>query len=285
MRLAVANDTHFTHAGDITKAVRKFVRRLDELDADTLLFTGDISDNRDWPDRLSHIRQDWKQDILYVLGNHDYYGWSWQEACDAARALDAKDDQLTWLDMAGHLMLDEDVAIVGSSSPSCLTVGDSPLKTRMWDCFNDFIHIEELSSRIGNPSEMCAVQTDFAMRAGTQLHFDIGAALDNKEVKRIIVATHVAPYWWSAKWRGQPTQPDIVPFYVNKYLGDTVDFFADMRPDVEFVCLHGHTHGAFRGKHETHDNVMIMAGAAEYGHPKVQMVLDTSLPFCGAQTA
>jgi predicted phosphodiesterase len=285
MRLAVANDTHFHHCQDKSKAMRKFVHQLNKVEVDALLFTGDISDGDTWTRVLPIIRKWLGKPVYYVLGNHDFYHWGWRDAWMAGVKLNAEDPELIHLASYGALLLDERVGIVGSSSVACLTAGTGPLKTGMWENISDFKHISELSCRAGNPSEMIAYQTARAIDDEEMLVADLNELVEGRKPKRIIVATHVAPFEWSALWRGQPTDPQMLPFYVSLYLGRAIEEFAKEYPETEFICLHGHTHGSFRGRHPEFDNIMVMAGEAQYGRPSFQMVLDTTIPFCGAHTA
>ena len=284
LRLAVANDCHFLHCDDVTKAVRKFVKSLKELEADMLLMTGDISDGKDWPKRLHHIKQDSGLNIAFVLGNHDFYGWNWFDAQRTARELVSNNHQITWLDDFDYLFLelDEETALVGSSSPACLTTGQSPLVNHTWKNISDFHTIKDLKKLQHYPDKMIAAQTQLAAFSAGRLSVQLDHVLQDG-YKKVIVALHVAPYEWSARWRGRPTEYNMKPYYISRFLGNVIDNAAKKYPEVQFVCMHGHTHGGFRDKHPELDNVIVMAGEAEYKHPKVQFVLDTNKSFCGAK--
>ena len=89
--------------------------------------------------------------------------------------------------------------------------------------------------------------------------------------RRVIVLTHVAP-WPEASWfMGRMSEPEWLPLFVCKALGDVLLDAMRSHPDREMTVLCGHTHGS--GEAAILPNLRALTGGARYGHPMVQDVL------------
>jgi hypothetical protein len=56
-------------------------------------------------------------------------------------------------------------------------------------------------------------------------------------------------------------------------MGDMLRSAARSFPNSRFTVLSGHTHGAYRGT-PYEPNLHVVVGAAEYGQPKIQDLID-----------
>lgn len=91
--------------------------------------------------------------------------------------------------------------------------------------------------------------------------------------KRIIVLTHVPPFPEVSYFRGRPSQPRALPWYVNLTLGDALLALVAEHPTVEIEVLAGHTHGA--RVYQPRATLTVHVGGARYGRPQFQTPLST----------
>ena len=88
----------------------------------------------------------------------------------------------------------------------------------------------------------------------------------------MIVATHVPPFREAAWYQGRPSADDYLPFFSCKAVGDVLLDVAQSHPKCDMLVLCGHTHGS--GELQVLENLRVVTGAAEYGRPEIQRVID-----------
>ena len=62
-----------------------------------------------------------------------------------------------------------------------------------------------------------------------------------------------------------------LPFFSGKAVGDVLLEAAQLHPKCQILVLCGHTHNG--GKVQVAENLLVVTGAAEYGEPEVQQVI------------
>ena len=92
-----------------------------------------------------------------------------------------------------------------------------------------------------------------------------------KQYAKVIIATHIPPFREAAWHQGQPSNDDCLPFFTCKAVGDVLVDVARLYPKCQIFVLCGHTHGG--GEIQVAENLRVVTGAAEYGHPKIEAVL------------
>ena len=60
---------------------------------------------------------------------------------------------------------------------------------------------------------------------------------------KVILATHVPPFEESAWYMGRKSDPEFLPFFSNKILGDFLKKYMEQNTDKSLTVLCGHTHG------------------------------------------
>ena len=90
--------------------------------------------------------------------------------------------------------------------------------------------------------------------------------------RHVIVATHVPPFEELVRKACSGPIEDLLPLYANHVVGEVLRTHMAEHPDVLMTVLCGHTHNA----HEeiVLPNLRAVSGAAEYGAPVIQRVLD-----------
>ena len=62
-----------------------------------------------------------------------------------------------------------------------------------------------------------------------------------------------------------------LPFFSCKAMGDVLLEMSEAHPNCQILVLCGHTHGG--GEVQVTENLRVVTGAAEYGRPEIQEVL------------
>lgn len=266
MRLAWLTDIHLDHVSP-----GRYAALLDEIDAsnaDALLIGGDISLADDVFQRLDGIaRAVSGVAVYYVLGNHDYYRGSIAAVRGEARRRSscAGDRGPYWLPERGVVSLTAETALVGHGGWGDATIGDylgSPVR------LNDHLLIEEISrlSKEALGEALRALGADAAASLEPQLR----AACESHPA--IILLTHVPPYLGACWHKGTTSDPHWAPHFACGQMGTMIDRVMDDYPNRSLTVLCGHTHSA--GSYEPRPGVLVLTGAAEYGAPVVQRVLE-----------
>jgi len=264
-RLAWATDVHLNFlSGSGLEAFREALAR---QEADLVVLTGDIAEAPTLEPLLTVLAAELKTMIWFVLGNHDYYRGSIPRVRDVARALGDRSQWLGWLPAAGVVELTRDVALVGVDGWADGRAGDWERSPVM---LNDYLLIAELAGltkadRLGRLQELGDAEAA-ALRA------PLAEALD--KYRKVIVATHVPPFREACWHEGKISNDDWLPHFTCLAVGDVLREAALTHPDRKIRVLCGHTHSP--GSAEILPNLKVLTGAAEYGEPRVQGVIELS---------
>jgi len=108
------------------------------------------------------------------------------------------------------------------------------------------------------------------------LEFNILNAIKDKPkniiIKKIVILTHVPPFAESSFHRGEMSDDNYLPYYACKATGDVIMRIATEHPEIDFLCLCGHTHG--KSLYQPLPNLTVKSGGAEYGNPGIQEILE-----------
>ncbi|MEE8322425.1 MAG: metallophosphoesterase [Candidatus Bathyarchaeia archaeon] len=188
-----------------------FAQDLDPKDCETLIVAGDLAES--WylqEEAISYFEVlcDKYPNVVYVLGNHEYYGSSFEETQDRFAALDARFSNLFCLDNESVVI--EGVSIAGTT----LWFKDTPMNPVYERFMSDFNQIQHFTHWVYDHNKL---SVNFLKGVGP---------VD-------VVVTHHMPSSKSvhAKYAQEPT---------NLYfLCDVSEIMLDMSPKV---WCHGHTH-------------------------------------------
>lgn len=237
MRLVWVTDTHLDSAPEWLRS-RTLVPRIDSLEPDAVLITGDITTgkriHRDLP-WLARVLSGFP--IYFVLGNHDYYGLGFSRVHEMVRATVSEHENLCWL---------SDEALVSLRSRSCLIGVKGWYSASFGDPSNmrfalDWRRIPELASV--DDLERVRLYSDMAHDSAINVLSKLENAIVDHDT--VYVATHFPP------WREvAPEHPRLgrtiddfwLSYHVNEPLGRAVEEFAAFHPEKRFIVLAGHTH-------------------------------------------
>jgi predicted phosphohydrolase len=260
--------------GWITDPHLNFLRSADDFgirlrqefpEVDLWLITGDIAESYDVFSYLVDLRTVLGKDILFILGNHDYYHASFDEVDEEAGQLGSHTG-VTWLRKAGVVAIGN-TAIVGNCGWYDARYGNSRSRVHL----NDFRFIVELTPGQFNRDLLVQLCDNRAKRLANELKNQMREAV--KQSDNIIVATHVPPYAEACWHKGEVSDAEWLPWFTSYATGQAIDEVAEENTDKKFVVLCGHSHGS--GIYER-GNITVYTGASEYLDPGVSGLIDTN---------
>jgi Icc protein len=268
--LAWASDIHLDHAGPA--AVRSFLASLAEAAPDAVLLGGDISVGSELVTDLERIAEAVRRPVHFVLGNHDYWGWSVDEARAAAAAVSRPG--LDWLPASGCLEIAEGVGLVGHGGWGDATHGDLLASDVI---LNDYVYIHDLERTIVHDGDDWYLEDQHDLvaelqRLGRQAADALEPALHTAAslYTQVVVLTHVPPFPEAALRDGGPLDEAWLHGYVCGAVGEALVRTARSRRGTTFTVLCGHTHGA--AAVEILPNLVVHNSEACYGKPRFRLV-------------
>jgi Icc protein len=268
MRLAWMTDIHlnFLEAADR----RRFLETVRDQ-ADAFVISGDIAESPSITGVLTEMADVWQKPIHFVLGNHDFYRGSIGKTRVEVAELAEQLEFLTYLTATGVVELSSQTALVGHDGWADARLGDFEGSDVI---LNDYVLIEELhkwkgSLYLDKPAlrEALNVLGDEAAR-----HFEVVLQEAVAQYAAVIAVTHVPPFKEAAWYNGRHSDDNYLPHFACKAVGDAMRKVMEANPQSRLLVLCGHTHGS--GEVQVTDNLRVLTGGAEYGHPVVQRIFD-----------
>lgn len=275
-RLGWATDTHFDFVS--SSAVVRLGKDIAEKQVDALLITGDISNSFGITKALLNLSEGLNDSaeklrlIFFILGNHDFYGGS----IDRVRTAHTHEERLkldphcVYLTVGAPISLSKTCALVGEDGWYDGANGNYASSDV---ALNDFFQIEELREAIHSSNgvqKLLETIQRLSNNAAGRARRKLETALANH--KRVIFATHVPPFALAAWHEGKTSEPNFLPFFSCKVMGDMLLETMANHPDHEMLVLCGHCH--FPGTYDPTTNIRVITGGAVYGHPKLNKVIE-----------
>ena len=265
IRLVWVTDPHLNHVP--VYAWDHWVDSIKRLRPDGIVITGDISEGDDVAFQLERIAAAFAVDIYFVLGNHDFYQSSISQTRERIVDLCRDHRLLHYLTDMAPVELADGVYLVGEDGWGDATQGNyerSPIR------LNDFALIEEF--KISPASRWKGMLQEQGKLSAERLRKKLDALPDH--ASEVIVATHVPPFRESCWYMGKTTDDDWAPFFVCGQVGESLMRHSSSRADRKLTVLCGHTH--HDGIAKMQSNLSIYTGAADYGRPTVEALLNVS---------
>lgn len=271
MKIAWSNDIHLNFVD--TTVAANFCARILKTKSTALLIGGDIAEAGDLVTWLRFLEENLPLPIYFVLGNHDYYGSSIAKVRDQVRRLDA--ERLHWLPEAGVVPLTNHACLVGHGGWGDSRHGDFVNSNLM---LNDYFAIEELrtAGKEGEPCGGIHLSKAPLKKPLEALGDDAARTLEPflvdalSRFKEVVVLTHVSPFPESCLYRGKISDPEWLPDFTCKAMGDLLRREVAAHADCQVTVLCGHTHGG--GETQVLPNLRVLTGAARYGKPDFQIL-------------
>lgn len=232
---------------------------------DAVLAGGDIADAQSIVLFLEELDELLRVPVYFVLGNHDYYGGSIGGVRSSVAALSRDSNNLTWLGDAGVVELLPSTGLVGHGGWADARNGDYRISPGM---LNDYYLIEELAGLSDNARQSKL----FELGDEAADHFRKVLAVAFEKCRRVIALTHVPPFREAAWYMDKTSDDEHLPHFSSKAAGDVMVEIMRAHPEAELTVLCGHTHS--RGRVQILDNLLVLTGAATYGEPAIQSIIE-----------
>jgi hypothetical protein len=200
-----------------------------------------------------------------VLGNHDFYGGSIGSVRENVAREAAASRWLHWLPASGVIPLTANTTLVGHDSWADGRLGDF-FRSRV--VLNDYFLIAELRNL--QDRELYAKLNALGDEAAEFLENGVLEALAG--CRNVIVLTHVPPFRESCWHEGHISDDDYLPHFACRAVGERLAGIMRGHPDRTMAVLCGHTHSP--GFVRILKNLVVHTGAAQYGEPTLQQVLE-----------
>lgn len=242
-----------------------FYKSIQKSPASAFIITGDISISNLLPLHLREIvAAAGKRSVYFTLGNHDFYGSSFQEVDRMVAGVCRSHKNLKHLSGTELVQLDGDTVLMGHRGwcDSRSGWGDRTLaKNPDFHAITDFMDLDQkkafrLLRVMGEESaEMLRGLLPYALTC----------------YQRVIIATHFPPFTQAARFEGKHCDWLRQPFFCNSAVGGMILRVAKNFPRQDIIVLCGHTH--FPASVQVAPNVLVRCGAAQCGKPSTGVLL------------
>lgn len=245
--------------------IDRFCDSIRTVRPDALLIGGDIGEALDVTHYLQLISELIPCPIYFVLGNHDYYRGSIAAVRARATELSVASSTLQWLPQSGIVPLTNDTCLVGHDGWADARFGDYEGSQVM---LNDYLLIAEFTGL--NKEERRKKLHALGDEAANHFRRVLPAALSR--FRHVLVLTHVPPFRETCWHEGQISSDEYLPHFSCKAVGDVLYEQMQTHPENQMTVLCGHTHSS--GVVEILPNLVVKTGAAVYGKPALQEILE-----------
>lgn len=230
------------------KQLDELYHNINQLNPDLICITGDIADGEKAHLFLENLFTNTNRPIAFVLGNHDFYGWSMEDFQQQTTQFSHKNKGIIYLSDIEGLQFGNDNMIIGIDNWNDLTeynLNEAPI--RSWD----FDHIEDFKGlsdqELINKSKELAAHSCKELEAKLQYAYEQG-------IKNLYIAMHFAPYHSSHYYSQEILNNEKHKYYWScSPIGKIIDQFANEHPEIHITILSGHTHA--KGEYQAKGNV------------------------------
>lgn len=261
MKLVWITDPHLDFVGEL--GLLALAKNIRAQRPSALLVTGDLSTANLLPKHLVWLRSAVTCPVYLVLGNHDFYGGTFEGVDGLVDEFCAQHAKIHHLGKGEVVRLDKDTALVGHRGWADGRAG-SEMKSPV--VLNDFVLIGDLRGL--TQAELFAELAARGDASATYFRRVLPEAM--AKFQHVFVLTHVPPFPQSAWHEGRMSDPDFLPHFCNRAAGEAIAEVARQHPRCRVTVLCGHTHG--EGTARIARNLVVHTGGTEYGHPAINRV-------------
>jgi predicted phosphohydrolase len=203
--------------------------------------------------------------VYFVLGNHDFYGSSFEAVDRIAAACCAKHSNLLHLGHGEIIPLGSSSALIGHRG---WADGRAYTGKRTSCRFPDQDGIRDLRYRSTYPA--FRKMEKLGRASGDYFRRVLPYAMTS--YNHIVIATHFPPFACAARFDNRPCKAHELAHYVNASAGGVIQRIGEFFPKSRMTVLSGHTHHAATAC--ISPNLEIRVGAARRGDPKITEIFE-----------
>lgn len=268
MKLVWLTDIHLNSLSK--KGRMDFYEKVIRASGDSILISGDIAEAPSLSGILTEMAITINKPIYFVLGNHDYYQGRIDPVRQEIAKLTRSEPLLHWLPKSGVQDLGDQTILLGED---CWADGRYGNYVNSRVSVNDSRMIGDLfHSNIFGKYPLLEKMQQLADKDARHLKGNLAKSIEKYRPEKVVILMHIPPFKEVCMHEGRICSDDFLPFFGSKATGDVLVQIAQENPDVEFLGLCGHTHS--KAYAQPCVNLTIKAGAAEYGKPEIQEVID-----------
>ncbi len=245
---------------------KRFYKEINGSGADCLLIGGDISTSQDLLEYLFEMDKKIRLPVYFVLGNHDYYGGYIADVNKSIQSNKNNFKKIIWLDESGIVELNEKTCLIGHTGWYDALNAPEHFFSNL---INDYSVIKDYSL-LKSKNEILFFIRQLTMQSSEYIRIHLENAC--KKYKNVILLTHVPPFKAAAYYEGQISSDEYLLHFSNKIIGDMLIEIMGKFSQNNLTVLCGHTHS--RVECRIRENIIVFAGEAHYGSPKINMRID-----------
>lgn len=262
MRLQWITDPHFSFCVNLIKPM---IDKLNIINPDMLLIGGDIGESSNFDDFLKILSKGFSKPIIFVLGNHDFYGSSVKSVRERASSIKLTYPNITYLTTSDIIKLTDKVCLIGHDGFADGRAGNY-WKSNVKLADSEYIWDLKLMSQ----SDRFKIMNKFGDEAAENIKEKLQRTV--KEYEHTIILTHVPPFAKGGFHQGKPQDKDWAPFFVCKAMGEAIIDVSHKHKDHKITILCGHTHG--KGVYKPYPWLTSINGDGQYGGIIFQDIID-----------
>lgn len=270
MKLIWCSDIHLNFLGRDDKEL--FYQDLKDADGDNILITGDIAESPNIAPILAAMHDYTGKKIYFVAGNHDYY----EGSIVKDRARFKKFKFAHYLPKRSYVKLDKHTALVGQDGWGDCRNGDYEESQKGLNKFTmaDWLYIKELNKAYlkYDADVLKLALQKIADKDAERMCRSVTRALMDKNIKRVIIASHVPPLEEACLHAGRKSSPYGLCFFSSKIFELVIIPIVEKHPEVDFLWLSGHTHSSVTV--EKRPNLTVRVAKSEYYYPQIESIIE-----------
>lgn len=263
MKLLWLTDLHLDSATPNTR--QAFYQSLGETVFDAAVITGDISTSRLLSKHLADLAEACSpRNVYFVLGNHDFYGSSFEHVDRIVACCCRQHSNLHHLGQGEIIRLGPDSALIGHRG---WADGRAYGGERTASHLPDQNAIRDLRFRSTYPAYRKMER--LGRESGAYFRRVLPYALTS--YRHVVIATHVPPFARSVRFDNRPCEAVMLPHYVNASAGGVIMRIGKHFPKTKITVLCGHSHHGAAARIAA--NIEVRAGQVRRGSPTAQGVV------------
>jgi predicted phosphohydrolase len=279
-KMVWATDLHLNMLKPFDLRLRAFATKILSHKPTIVVITGDISEAETIEEHLLALEKELKGiEILFNLGNHDFYGGSIKHTRELIKSTFSPSSTTRYLPGCGVITLSENAGRTALIGHDGWYDGDYPYVGAFHKSaldMNDFFCIKELNPSYRKTSDRAFIYKEIQRlsKEGAD-YFETYLTEALKTHNKVYLATHVPPFQENSRGPdGKISGIDWMPCFSSRVIGEKLIEIMTRSENLnkELIVLCGHTHTYWLSKPTA--NVTCITGRARYGYPEVTRTIN-----------